>query len=280
MARGSTNGSAGIATAYQIAEECFIEGGNNRVVLATDGDFNVGISSVDALEDYISEKRQTGIYFSVFAVGRGNIQSDKMETLALAGNGVYSYIDSQNEARRALVEQIGGSMVTVAKDVKAGIVFDQSYVTSYRLIGYENKLLSQEEFEDSSTDAGEIGSGHTITIVYELKVSNTEQHFPDDYEIATVKIKYKPTENVDGDGTEVELTSAIKISDYHEIPTQNDVFIASVVEFALILRDSIYKADSDLNALITRLDTLDLTNDEYKVEFREIVKKYREQIEG
>lgn len=280
MAGGSTHGSAGISTAYQIAEECFIEGGNNRVVLATDGDFNVGISDVNELEDFIAEKRETGIYFSVFGFGRGNIQSDKMEALALAGNGVYSYIDSQNEARRALVEQIGGSMVTVAKDVKAGITFDKSYVTSYRLIGYENKLLSQEEFEDSSKDAGEIGSGHTITVVYELKVTKSEQNFPDDYEIANVKIKYKPTENVEGDGIETELASAIKISDYHSLPTQNDIFVASVVEFALILRDSSYKADADINALITRLDTLDLSNDEYKLEFRELVKKYREKVEG
>ena len=281
MASGSTHGSAGISTAYQIAEECFIEGGNNRVVLATDGDFNVGISDVNELEDFIAEKRETGIYFSVFGFGRGNVQSDKMEALALAGNGVYSYIDSQNEARRALVEQIGGSMVTVAKDVKAGIIFDQSYVTSYRLIGYENKLLNQEEFEDSSTDAGEIGSGHTITVVYELKVTKSKQNFPDDYEVAKVKIKYKPTENVDfAHGTETELSSAIKISDYHSLPTENDIFVASVVEFALILRDSAYKANADINALITRLDTLDLSNDEYKLEFRELVKKYRERIEG
>lgn len=277
-AGGSTAGSKGITTAYEIARECFIEGGNNRVILATDGDFNVGISSVEKLESLIAEKRETGIYFSVFGFGRGNIQADKMEALALAGNGVYSYIDSQKEARRALVEQIGGSMVTVAKDVKAGITFRKEYVESYRLLGYENKLLTQEEFEDSATDAGEIGSGHTLTIVYEVKLTDTE--FTPDMEIAHVNFKYKPTENIGGDGQEVDLITAIKTNDYHIEPTETDVFVASVVEFALILRDSTYKANADLNALVTRLDLLDLSNDEYKEEFREIVKKYRNKVEG
>ena len=142
----------------------FIEGGNNRVILATDGDFNVGVSSVDGLEKLISQKRDSGVYFSVFGVGRGNLQNNRMEALALKGNGTCSYIDSKNEARRALVEQIGGTMVTVAKDVKAGITFNTDYVESFRLIGYENKLLTQEEFENSETDAGELGSGHTITV--------------------------------------------------------------------------------------------------------------------
>ena len=276
-ASGSTAGSKGIETAYEIAKECFIEGGNNRVILATDGDFNVGIKSVDKLEEFIAEKRETGIYFSVFGFGRGNIQADKMEALALAGNGVYSYIDSQKEARRALVEQIGGSMVTVAKDVKAGITFRKEYIESYRLIGYENKLLSQEEFEDSSTDAGEIGSGHTLTVVYEVKLTDLE--FTENMEIAHVNLKYKPTENVGGDGEEVDLIVGVKTDDYHLEPTQTDLFVSSVVEFALILRDSKYKANSDLNALVTRLDLLDLSADEYKEEFREIVKKYRSNVE-
>ena len=277
-AGGSTAGSQGIETAYEIAKQYFIEGGNNRVVLATDGDFNVGISNVNALKEFIAEKRKTGVYFSVFGVGRGNVQSEIMESLALAGNGVYSYIDSQKEARRALVEQIGGSMVTVAKDVKAGITFKKEYIESYRLIGYENKLLSQEEFEDSATDAGEIGSGHTLTVVYEVKLTDLE--FTPDMEIALVNLKYKPTENVGGDGQEVDLAVSIKTDDYHAEPTDTDIFVASVVEFALILRDSIYKADADLNALVTRLDLLDLSSDEYKEEFRNIVVKYRNLIEG
>ncbi len=284
-AGGATAGSKGIETAYELASEYFIEGGNNRVILATDGDFNVGIRNVNELERFISQKKETGVYFSVFGFGRDNIQSDKMEALALAGDGVYSYIDSQKEARRALVEQIGGSMVTVAKDVKAGITFNPEHVSSYRLIGYENKLLTEEEFEDSNTDAGEIGSGHTFTIVYEVKladISTDDLVFAvvNDVEIASVNIKYKPTENVGGDGQEKDLFVSVKASDYHAELTENDVFVASVIEFALILRNSTYKADASLNALVTRLDTLDLSSDEYKEEFREIVRAYRNKVEG
>ena len=143
-AGGSTAGSAGIYRAYELAEKYFIEGGNNRVILATDGDFNVGTTTKDGLEKLISEKRQSGVYFSVYGFGRGNIQSEKMETLALKGNGTYSYIDSVKEAKRALVTDIGGSLVTVAKDVKAGITFNPDYVESFRLVGYENKLLTEE----------------------------------------------------------------------------------------------------------------------------------------
>ena len=272
-ASGSTAGSKGIYRAYELAEQYFIEGGNNRVILATDGDFNVGTVSNTGLEMLISAKRYSGVYFSVFGFGSGNIKSDKMETLALKGNGTYSYIDSVNEAKRALVTEIGGSMVTVAKDVKAGITFNPEYVQSYRLIGYENKLLSQEEFEDSNTDAGELGSGHTVTVVYELIM--TDKAFAEGESIADVVIKYKPSENVGGDAsTEEQITLAVSTDVYHANPTENDLFVASVVEFALILRDSEFKADSNLNDLIIRLLGLDLANDEFKTEFRNLVIKY------
>ena len=278
-AGGSTAGSKGITTAYALAEQYFIEGGNNRVILATDGDFNVGTTTTGGLEKLISQKRESGIYFSVFGFGRGNIQSDKMETLALKGNGTYSYIDSQNEARRALVTEIGGSMITVAKDVKAGITFNSEYVSSYRLIGYENKILSQEEFEDTSTDAGELGSGHTVTVVYELVM--TDKALAEAGNIADVIVKYKPTENVGGDATqETQITLAVDTPAYHETPTANDLFVASVVEFAMLLRDSSYKANSDLNALITRLSDLDLTDDAFKSEFRDLVIIYRNKTEN
>ena len=278
-AGGSTAGSKGIRRAYALAEEYFIEGGNNRVILATDGDFNVGVSTTWGLEELISKKRDSGIYFSVYGFGRGNIQSDKMETLALKGNGVYSYIDSVNEAKRALVEGIGGSMVTVAKDVKAGITFNPEYVQSYRLVGYENKLLTEEEFNDSNTDAGELGSGHTVTVVYEIVMTDNE--LSDGGNLADVIIKYKPTENVGGDATEEkQLTLAIGTDRYHTDMTPSDAFISCVVEFALILRDSEHKADSDINALITRLSSIDLTEDEFKSEFRELVITYREGIEN
>lgn len=269
FASGSTAGSKGIETAYEIASQYFIEGGNNRVILATDGDFNVGISNTSQLERFISKKRNSGIYFSVFGVGRGNLQAEKMETLALNGNGTYSYIDTLTEARRALVEQIGGSMITVAKDVKAGVEFNPEYVESFRLIGYENKLLTQEEFEDESTDAGELGSGHTVTVAYEITPTEA---FVGSGDIATVKIKYKPADVVGG-GQEQELNLAVKADYYHAEMTANDAFVASVIEFALVLRDSQYKADASINGIISRLEGLGLT-DEYKLEFLELVKKY------
>ena len=273
-AGGSTAGSKGIKTAYSLAQEYFIEGGNNRVILATDGDFNVGITTTAGLESFISKKKNSGIYFSVFGFGRGNIQSDKMETLALKGNGTYSYIDSPKEARRALVQEMGGSMITVAKDVKAGITFNPEYIESYRLVGYENKLLTEEEFEDSNTDAGELGSGHTVTVVYEIVM--TDKELAKGEKIADVIIKYKPTENVGGNASaEHEKVMTIGTEAYHATPSANDLFVASVIEFALIIRDSEYKAESDLNALVSRLMDLDLSGDEFKEEFREIVIKYR-----
>ena len=277
-AAGSTAGAEGINSAYSLAQQYFIEGGNNRVILATDGDFNVGVSSTEGLEQLIAEKRESGVYFSVYGVGRGNIKAEKMEALALKGNGTYSYIDSVKEARRALVEGIGGSIVTVAKDVKAGITFNSEHVESFRLIGYENKLLTEDEFNDSNTDAGELGSGHTVTVVYEIKLTDTAGLADESVQnLADVIIRYKPTENAGGDATEEkELTLGITNNVYNLTPTDQDLFIASVIEFALILRDSEYKADANLGELIERLDSLDLANDEFKSEFRDLVKLYEQ----
>lgn len=276
-AGGSTAGSKGINTAYSLAEKYFIEGGNNRVILATDGDFNVGISNTEDLKEFIAEKRDSGVYFSVFGVGRGNLQSEKMEALALNGNGAYSYIDSAAEARRALVEQIGGSMVTVAKDVKAGVVFDPEYVESFRLIGYENKLLTQEEFEDSATDAGELGSGHTVTVVYELKL--TDKALTADTKWATVEIRYK-TPDAKAEDESLQLLLDINGGVYHETMTAQDMFVASVVEFALLLRESEYKGDATYSGLIALLEDLDLSGDEFKEEFRELVHTYAKKLEA
>lgn len=270
QAAGSTAGSKGIETAYALAEQFFIEGGNNRVILATDGDFNVGVTDTDALKELISVKRESGVYFSVFGVGRGNLQSEIMETLALNGNGTYSYIDSVKEARRALVEQIGGSMITVAKDVKAGVTFNSEYVESFRLIGYENKLLTEEEFENSETDAGELGSGHTVTVVYEIVL--TEKALAEGETLAQVAVKYKPAA---GEETEQTLLLDIGTSAYHKEMTDTDAFISSVVEFALFLRDSEYKKDANIDTLLERLDALDLQADAFKQEFRELVRAFK-----
>ena len=276
-ASGSTAGSKGIQKAYEVAQNHFIEGGNNRIILATDGDFNVGITGDDALKEYIAEKRETGVYFSIFGVGNaGNFKSSKVEGLALNGNGTYSYLDSVKEAKRALVDEMGGTLLTVAKDVKAGITFNPEYVDSYRLIGYENKLLTQEEFENSETDAGELGSGHKVTVAYEIKL--TEKAFELEDNLAQVVVKYKPTENSGGlQETSEEIYLDVKTSAYHSSLTVQDVFVAGVIEFGLLLRNSNYKADASLSSLIERLFSFEeLANDEFKEEFRQLVKKYAE----
>ena len=272
-AGGSTAGSKGINRAYELAAQYFIEGGNNRVILATDGDFNVGVTGNGALEELISQKAQTGVYFSVFGFGTGNIKADKMETLALNGNGTWGYIDSVMEAKRMLVEQMGGTLVTVAKDVKAGITFNPEYVESYRLIGYENKQLSQDQFEDSNTDAGEIGSGHKLTVVYEIVL--TDKAFVDGENLAEVKIKYKPTENVGGDAqTEQELILNVGVEAYHQDLTKDDIFVAAVVEFALHLRGSQYAGNGSVFMVLYRLANVDFSNDDDKAEFVKLVEKY------
>ena len=283
-AGGSTAGSKGINRAYQLAEKYFIEGENvnNRVILATDGDFNVGLSRTKDLEDFISEKRESGVYFSVFGVGRGNLKSEKMETLALNGNGTYAYIDSVREARRALVEQIGGTLVTVAKDVKAGVIFNPEYVESYRLIGYENKLLTEEEFNDETTDAGELGSGHTVTVAYEIKLRerDTAQVYTGEETLAQVTLKYKPISGVaTNQETQKESLLDIQLKSYHEELTDTDLFVSSVIEFALLLRDSKYKGTANFNSLVERLNGLNLESDEFKAEFRDMVKQCRANLQ-
>jgi len=274
-ASGSTAGSAGIRTAYDLAERYFITGANNRVILATDGDFNVGTTSISALKRLIKNKSKSGVYLSVFGVGQGNLQADTMEALALNGNGTYSYIDSVKEARRALVEQMGGTLLTVAKDVKAGIAFNPEYVESYRLLGYENKLLTEDEFNSDQTDAGELGSGHQITVVYEVKL--TQKNFVAGENLANVEVRFKRTEN--SGGLEEQSTSTVmgvKTDYYHTVMTENDVFVSSVVEFALIARNSIYKADANINAVIARLDAINFGNDPFKEEFKGLMKTYRD----
>ncbi len=272
-AGGSTAGSMGINRAYSLAAQYFIEGGNNRVILATDGDFNVGITGIGGLEGLIARKAKSGIYFSVFGFGTGNIKASKMEALALKGNGTWGYIDSLKEAKRMLVDQIGGTLITVAKDVKAGITFNPEYVESYRLIGYENKKLTQDEFEDSNTDAGEIGSGHKVTVVYEIVL--TDKALVDGESLADVKVKYKPTENVGGDATtEQELVLSVGTDSYHEDLTDNDIFIAAVIEFALNLRLSQYRGNGSVFMVLYRLANVDFSNDDDKAEFVKLVEKY------
>jgi Ca-activated chloride channel family protein len=184
-ASGSTAGAEGIQTAYSLAQDYFIEGGNNRVILATDGDFNVGLSDTASLANFISEKRDTGLYLSILGFGTGNIRDDIMETLSKEGNGNYSYIDSQQTAKKVLVNELGSNLFTVADDVKALVEFNTKAVDSYRLIGYENRTMSAEEFADDSKDAGEMGAGSDVIILFELDVTNA------DVTPFTVNIRYK-----------------------------------------------------------------------------------------
>jgi Ca-activated chloride channel family protein len=165
---GSTNGAAGITLAYQIAREQFVPGGVNRVVLATDGDFNVGVTSQDELVRLIEQQRQTGVFLSVLGVGTDNLKDSTMEKLADKGNGNYAYLDSLREAQKVLVREAGSTLVTIAKDVKIQVEFNPSAVAGYRLIGYENWLLQKQDFNDDTKDAGEIGAGHSVTALYEI----------------------------------------------------------------------------------------------------------------
>ncbi len=175
QAGGSTAGGAGLMLAYKIAEKNFMKGGNNRIILATDGDFNVGVSDNKSMEQLVEEKRGLGIYMTVLGFGMGNIKDDKMEIIADKGNGNYAYIDNIQEARRVLVQEFGGTLFTIAKDVKFQIEFNPAYVKAYRLVGYENRLLADQDFNDDTKDAGEMGAGHTVTALYEIIPAGSDE---------------------------------------------------------------------------------------------------------
>ena len=264
-AGGSTNGAGGIELAYSEAEKYFVNGGNNRVILATDGDFNVGISNKEELKNFISEKRQSGIYLSVLGVGMYNTNDTTMKTLAENGNGNYAYLDSVAEARKVLVEELDGTFNVVAKDSKIGVEFNADVVEKYRLIGYETKMMSEDDFNDEKKDAGEIGSGHTVTAVYEVQLKEGATG-----NIATAEVRFKDPE------TE-ENKSVLKTFTTDELtatPNEDSVFIGCVVEFGLILRNSQYMGDANMASVITRLEELQCTTadgDPFKAEFLQIV---------
>ena len=275
-ASGSTNGAGGLENAYKIAQKHFIENGNNRVILATDGDFNVGVSSKVGLEKLISEKRESGIYLSVLGVGMTNTNDTTMETLARNGNGNYAYLDSIFEAKKVLVNELNGTLLTVAKDAKIGVEFNPDVVSKYRLLGYDTKLLSQEQFEDEKTDAGEIGAGHTVTAVYEIELKSNEDGDFVQGNVATAELKYKKPATSDAETEQNKSVSfTFTTEHYTETPTDDCVFIGCVLEYGLILRESKYKSDASLNAVIARLETLSayLADDEFKQNFAELVIK-------
>ena len=264
-AGGSTNGEAGINKAYEIAEANFKPGGNNRIILASDGDLNVGIRDPEQLEKLVEEKRNSGIFLSVLGFGTGNFRDANMSAIAQTGNGVYHYIDCSAEAERIFTDSLLSTIYTVAKDVKFQLTFDKEYVSEYRLIGYENRMLANEDFDDDTKDAGEVGSGHTLTVCYELKLKNreTEEIRPDWVKLA---IRYKQPD-----------ADISKLCEYYfgdgQIagePDEDFVFATTVIEFSMLLRNSKYaKNEITLESLIERLDGLTL--DTYKAEFKSLL---------
>ena len=259
VASGSTAGGAGLQTAYEVAEKNFLPKGNNRIILATDGDFNVGISSRDELQRLVEEKRNNGIYISVLGYGMGNYRDDMAETIANKGNGNYAYIDNFTEAKKVLVNEFGGTLYTVAKDVKLQLEFNPQYVKEYRLVGYENRALANEDFEDDKKDAGEIGAGHTVTALYELiptKGATTDglryqkqvkEGFAN--ELAFLKIRYK--DPVVKDAKSVEESTPIPFTLTDLAQTDDDYrFAAAVAEWGMLLTNSKYKAKSSYKQVI------------------------------
>ncbi|HYG80860.1 MAG TPA: VWA domain-containing protein [Pyrinomonadaceae bacterium] len=263
-AGGSTNGGEGIRLAYRVAEENFIRGGVNRVILATDGDFNVGVTSQGDLVRLIEEKRRGGVFLSVLGFGTGNIKDSTMEMLADKGNGNYAYIDSLNEARKVLGEQIGGTLYTIAKDVKIQVEFNPRLAAAYRLIGYENRILRDRDFNDDTKDAGEIGAGHTVTALYEVvpygqKFENPgvdplkyqepakPSEMANSKELMTVKLRYKEPAQDQSKLVSVSLAdSKTKLAGASE----NFKFASAVAAFGMLLRDSRYKSNASYNEVL------------------------------
>lgn len=265
-AGGSTAGAAGINTAYELAQEYFIEGGNNRVILATDGDLNVGLSSEEELTKLIENKRDSGIYLSVLGFGMGNYKDNKLEALADHGNGNYAYIDSIDEAERVLVTEMNGTMFTVAKDAKVQVEFNPANVDSYRLVGYENRQLADQDFEDDTKDAGDVGAGQQVTVLYEIitvdgaKDSDESRRtlkyqddvdYPEpekepeegdlDKELLTVSVRYK-----EADENESKLTEKpVLLSSYNKDMTDNMKLACAATMFAKTLGNSEDKFTTD-----------------------------------
>ncbi len=279
-ASGSTNGGEGIKTAYKLAEKFFIDGGNNRVIMATDGDLNVGITSEDELEDLISRKKESGVFLSVLGFGTGNYNEATLETLADKGNGNYSYIDCLSEAKKVLVDEFNSTLFTVAKDVKFQIEFNPKYVSEYRQIGYENRQMASKDFNDDTKDGGEIGSGHEVTVMYEIKLNDGYEDDGENLryqkarlselgeesdEWMLVSVRYKEPE---ADKSKL-MTFPISKECYTRRPNNDTLFAAYVAECGMILNDSEY-ANIGIENVARQIARLDL-DDEYKEEFAQLI---------
>jgi Ca-activated chloride channel family protein len=288
-AGGSTAGGAGLKLAYKVAEENFMEDGNNRIILATDGDFNVGASSNAEMERLIEKEREKGIFISVLGYGMGNYKDDKMEIIADKGNGNYAYIDNIQEAQKVLVSEFGGTLFTIAKDVKIQIEFNPSNVESYRLIGYENRLLNEEDFDDDKKDAGELGAGHSVTALYEIITKNnstskyerklryqeTQVNETPNYskELVNVKLRYKQPEGKTSKLLEQVVMDRTVDFNY---TSQNLKWASAVAQFGMLLRESEFKGNTNYNEVLTiARDAKGKDEDGYRGEFVRLVKLAR-----
>jgi Ca-activated chloride channel family protein len=286
-AGGSTAGGAGIKLAYNVAKEQFKKGGNNRVILCTDGDFNVGMSSDDAMEKLIEEERKSGVFLTVLGYGMGNYKDNKMQKLANKGNGNHAYIDGMNEAKKVLVNEFGGTMFTIAKDVKLQVEFNPALVQAYRLVGYENRLLNKEDFNNDKKDAGELGSGHTVTALYEIIPVGVESDFIEEVD----ELKYQQTSKNKKSGLKNEIMNIkfrYKEPDANEsklivhplldekVPfdktSENFRFATAVAQFGMLLRNSEFKGNATYEKVIRQANAAIGTDKEgYRTEFIKLV---------
>lgn len=277
-ADGMTNGEAGLKMAYELAEKHFIEGGVNRIVMASDGDLNVGMTSESDLHDFVDKQRESGIYLSVLGFGWGNYKDNKMETLADHGNGQYHYIDSEAEAERVFGDKLMANLVPFADDVKLQVEFNPATIKGYRLIGYENRTMAAEDFENDEKDAGEVGPNSQFTVAYEivpvdskleiavpdLKYGKEASGTADPDELLTAKLRYQPAEG--GDVREQELV--VKSRELSNDPGEDWRFAAAVTEFGMLLRDSEYKGTSTYD---TVRDLVGTTTDDLRLDFLDLV---------
>lgn len=279
-ASGSTNGQRGLAQAYEVAQRYLRPKGNNRVIMCSDGDLNVGITSESDLHDYVTEKKQTGIYLSVLGFGNGNYKDTKMETLADDGNGNYYYIDSILEARKVLCEELTQTLYAVADDVKFQVEFNPAKVSEWRQIGYENRALENQDFEDDKKDAGEVGSGACVTVMYELVPatdgaadgglkyqSSSLTEAAQGGEWLTLSTRYKEP---GGDTSQLQ-TDVIDDTAMSDAPAGDYLFAAAVAEFGMILSNSEYKGNASYDTVLDLLKQAPL-NDAYREEFFSLVK--------
>ena len=290
-AGGSTAGASGIKLAYETARKYFIPKGNNRVLLATDGDFNVGVSSDAELQRIIETEREHGIFLSVLGYGTGNYKDNKMQILADKGNGNHSYIDNIKEAEKVLIEEMASTLFTIAKDVKIQIEFNPAEVAEYRLIGYENRLLANEDFNDDKKDAGELGAGHTVTAIYEIKTKaskirknkavdalkyQTNRKTPQEFsnELATIKLRYKKP---DGDKSKLIEEVIPNRTSKLDQTSDNLRWAAAIAQFGLTIRGSKYVKQRDYQTIIANAEAaMGVDKNGYRAEALQLMQRVQE----